>query len=186
MRSAHRRRSIRLPGYDYTQPGGYFVTICTKDQGRVLGEVADGQVGLTALGQVASQCLADLPAHFPAVELDEWVVMPNHIHVILILRSPGGGVQLNAPTVRTGSQNHTEGRAFPRLSPGKGTLAVVVRTYKAAVTTLARREHLAEGVWQRNYYEHVIRSGAELRRIREYIALNPLAWERDEENRDRT
>jgi len=71
-------------------------------------------------------------------------------------------------------------------SPKKGTVAVMIRTYKAAVTTLARREHLAEGVWQRNYYERIIRTEAELRSVREYIAMNPLGWERDEENPDRT
>jgi len=89
MKSPLHRRSIRLPGYDYSQPGGYFVTICTRDRECVLGEVADGQVRLSPLGQIAAGCLADLPSHFQDVELDEWVVMPNHIHAILVIHGRG-------------------------------------------------------------------------------------------------
>jgi putative transposase len=88
--------------------------------------------------------------------------------------------------MQAGSQTNLEGRALPTLSPGKGSLAIVVRTYKAAVTTLARRSHLADAIWQRNYFEHVIRDEEDLRRIREYIAHNPLSWEIGEENPGRS
>ena len=182
MKPQPRRRSIRLPGYDYSQPGAYFVTVCTRNRECVFWETTKGAVCLSALGEIAAGCLADLPSHFQDVELDKWVVMPNHIHAILVLACSGRGVQLNAPTASTGLAHDRRGPTLPSLSPGKGTFAVVVRTYKAAVTTLARRNHLADAVWQRNYYEHVIRTEAELQAIREYIAQNPLAWEHDEEN----
>ena len=129
----------------------------------------EGAVCLRALGQIAAGCLADLPSHFQDVELDEWVVMPNHVHAILVIH--GRGTACRAPTLNV---------RFGR--PVSGSLPTAVGTYKAAVTTLARRNHLADAVWQRNYFEHVIRDEEDLRRIREYIAHNPLSSEIDEEN----
>jgi len=169
MKSPHRRRSIRLPGYDYSQPGAYFVTVCTRDRECLFGKATKGAVCLSALGQIVAGCLADLPSHFQDVELDEWVVMPNHVHAILVIH--GRGTACRAPTLNV---------RFGR--PVSGSLPTAVGTYKAAVTTLARRNHLADAVWQRNYFEHVIRDEEDLRRIREYIAHNPPSWEIDEEN----
>ena len=93
---------------------------------------------------------------------------------------------MNAPPASTGLAHDRLGLTLPSLSPGKGTFAVIVRTYKAAVTTLARRNHLADVIWQRNCCEHVICDEEDLRRIREYIAQNPLSWEIDEENPGRS
>lgn len=150
----HHRRSIRLKGYDYAQPGAYFVTICTRNKELFFED--DG------LRIIAERCWLAIPEHFPYVQLDAWIVMPNHVHGVLwIVRR---GVQLNAPT--------------KGISPRRGTLSVVVRTYKAVVTTQCRRDGYGYFGWQRNYYGHIVRD-------REYIFNNPLRWHLDRENPER-
>jgi putative transposase len=164
---ARRRRSIRLRDFDYSQAGAYFVTICTKGRQLFFEE--------PIVHEIAVQCWEEIPNHCSNVELDEWVVMPNHVHGILVL-TDGRGVQLNAPTQRRGNSLHS------LISPRRHTLALVIRTYKAAVTVLSRRRRYRRFAWQRNYYEHVIRDELELNRIREYIHNNPQQWEFDENN----
>ena len=163
----HKRRSLRLKHYDYASEGAYFVTICTKD--RTLFFERD------EIRSIAERCWVEIPDHFPNVELDTWVVMPNHIHGIIVIAKKG--VQLNAPTTR----GDTDG-AFSAMSPPRHTLAVVVRTYKAAVTTFCRRSGIDEFGWQRSYYDRVIRNLHELDRARRYISNNPLQWDLDEHN----
>jgi REP element-mobilizing transposase RayT len=116
----HHRKSIRLKEYDYSQPGEYFVTICTHSHECVLGKIIHGEMRLNEIGKIVEKCWKEIPIHFPNTELDEFVVMPNHIHGIIVLRDYSRDVQLNVPT---------------RLSPRRWTLSVIIRTYKAAVTT---------------------------------------------------
>jgi putative transposase len=183
VKTYHPRKTIRLREYDYSQPGGYFVTICTKNREMIFGDVVDGEMRLSAIGAIASQCWQDMPIHFTAVELDEFVLMPNHVHGIIIIldnlksqsSDPGRGVQLNTPTVDR----------FSRISPRRNSLGVVVRTYKAAVTTLCRNNGYPDFGWQRSYFEHIIRDDRSLSRIREYIASNPQRWMLDKENPNR-
>ena len=167
----HRRNSTRLKGYDYTQAGAYFVTICTHQR---LLYFEDETIRV-----IAEDCWKEIPAHHPAVVLDEWVIMPNHIHGILILDDAPSrrGVQLNAPTAIASG--------ISGISPRKDTLAIVVRTYKAAVTTACRRQGMSSFGWQRNYHDHIIRSERELNAVREYIQHNPLQWELDENHPSR-
>ncbi|MEK6709271.1 MAG: transposase [Nitrospinota bacterium] len=162
-----RRSSLRLKGYDYSRAGAYFVTFCTLN--RELFFLDEGTRG------IAEQCWREIPVHFPSVQLDEWVVMPNHLHGILVL-DLRRGVQLNAPT------KNLRGNPFSAISPRPFTLSVAVRTYKAAVTTRSRRSDSVTFGWQRNYYEHIIRNEQELNRIRQYIAENPLGWASDPNN----
>jgi putative transposase len=140
---------------------------------------------------IAERCWLAIPEHFPAVDLDEWVVMPNHMHGLIVIggRERGGhwepGVQLNAPTegIRY-SQRLSAGRSFPQVSPHRDTLAVVIRTYKGAVTTACRREELGWFGWQRNYYDRIVRNDRELDNIRRYIFENPERWALDEHHPD--
>jgi putative transposase len=164
--NSRRRRSIRLRDFDYAQAGAYFVTTCTAGRKLFFGE--------PAVRQVADSCWNELPRHFPNVRLDEWVIMPNHVHGILILEGRGG-VQLNAPTTPAFENTSVS-------SPPRGTLSVIIRTYNAAVTTQARALGWREFGWQRNYYEHIVRDDDELARIREYIRNNPFDWDSDEDN----
>ena len=181
-----RRRSVRLPGFDYSSPGAYFVTVCTRDRACVFGEVINEAVEPSLLGQRTIPCWEAIPDHFPHVELDAWILMPNHIHGILILKEGDRrGVQhlpwravpgLNAPTPQV------ENPRMGSISPQAHSLPVVIRTFKAAVTTEAKRAQLKVPIWQRGYYEHVIRGDAQLAKARRYVSTNPTRWLLDREN----
>jgi REP element-mobilizing transposase RayT len=164
----HHRHSLRLHGYDYTQAGAYFVTICTQHKACVLGEIVGGEMQLTT-GRMVQRVWNDMPQYYLAVDVDAFVVMPNHIHGIIVL-TVGAGLRA-CPT-----PGRPQGVA-PTMS-----LPMVVHRFKSLTTTWYRRELLAGRLWQRNYYEHIIHDEEELNRIRNYIVNNPLQWELDREN----
>jgi REP element-mobilizing transposase RayT len=137
----HHRRSIRLEEYDYTQPGGYFVTIVTYQRDCLFGEIINEQIQLNEFGRIVDECWREIPHHFPNVELGAYVVMPNHVHGIIVI-TDGRGTIYRAPTQEQ----------FQK--PVAGSIPTIVRTYKAAVTRRIGRELNATGVWQRNYYEY--------------------------------
>lgn len=189
----HHRRSIRLKEYNYAQEGAYFVTICTQHRQLFFDD--------PEICQWAQACWLAIPDYTPGVELDEWVVMPNHLHGIIILTGenvpsgPGRGVHLNAPPdnrldtaggVSVQSYPPATGVPYPSvmasLSPRAGTLGVIIRNYKAAMTIRCRRLGRYDFAWQRNYYEHVIRNERELDAIRVYIRNNPLKWAMDRDH----
>ena len=169
------RKSTRLRDYDYAQPGLYFVTICTRKRECILGYVKDGRVRLNEYGELAESCWSGLGGRFVNVETHEHVVMPNHFHGILaLIENCRGGV---SPPVGVGAGTaplHT------------ATLGHAVACFKYESTRSINRLRCTPGasVWQRNYYEHVIRNEHDLRQVREYIANNPLRWELDRENPD--
>jgi len=177
--AASQRRSIRIESYDYTQAGAYFVTICADGKANLFGEVASGDVRLSRIGQIVETCWCEIPRHFEKATLDAFVVMPDHFHgiVLMDLEEDSGET-----TARHVVPLRSQGEAFGR--PVRGSLATIVRSFKGAVTRKARqrtdRERLR--VRQRNYYEHVIRSGRELALSREYILGNPYAWSLGHEN----
>jgi len=165
----HQRRLIRLQGYDYSQPGAYFVTICTYN-GVLLFEDE-------AIRTIAERCWLEIPHHFTTVELDEWVVMPNHLHGIVAIVDDGRGTACRAPTP-----------IYERFGkPTSGSLPTIVRSFKSAATKRINQMRHTPGapLWQRNYYEHIIRNEDELNRLREYILDNPVQWEMDENNPNR-
>jgi REP element-mobilizing transposase RayT len=140
--------------------------ICTYGYECVFGKIIHGEMQLNANGSIADKCWKEIPRHFQNVELDEYVIMPNHIHGIIILHDHSRDVQLNVPT---------------RLSPRKGTLSVIIRTFKAAVTTECHNNYV-EFRWQPRFYEHIIRNQKELNKIRVYINNNIIKWSSDTEN----
>jgi putative transposase len=150
--SALHRRSIRLKEYDYSRPGWYFVTICTNNLECTLGKIVNHVMVHSNTANIVKECWEGLPTRFPSVELDDAVIMPNHMHGIIILNEP-------------------------RITPGK-----VIRAFKARAARLVRQGGYSSFQWQRNYYEHVIRNDADLHRIRTYIQNNSLQWAIDKEN----
>jgi len=187
------RRSIRLKDWDYSQPGWYYVTIVVKGRRCDFGRIALDGVDLSDLGRAADACWREIPQHHEDVGLDEYVVMPNHVHGIVRIneKSPrvvGRDVQLNVPTGDTVSLNAHSGNTSKHIgktiSPSKGSLSVVIRTFKAAVTTWARTNGQEEFAWQGRFHDHIIRDEDDLYRIRTYIRNNPLKWLLDEENPD--
>ena len=173
----HHRRSIRLKGYDYSQPGAYFVTVCTNKWKCLFGEIVGGTMVLNQLGQIVSGCWNEIPEHFPNVELDEFVTMPNHLHGIVVTANKNQlsacrGTACRAPTVESFGK------------PVAGSLSTIMRSFKSAVTKEINKMRGTPNlpIWQRNYYEHVLRNEDKLNRTREYVLNNPLQWQFDREN----
>jgi putative transposase len=185
----HRRRSIRLKGYDYSRPGAFFITICCYQRISLFGEIIDGNIQLTPSGRIALQEWKRLPNRFPSIGMGSFVIMPNHIHGIIIIRDLCGG------TARTLEEFHLIGiRRAPMDAtiekfgrPVAGSIPTIVRSYKSSVSYRANRlrQRLDHPVWQRNYYEHVIRNNADWERIDTYIQANPHLWDKDEINPNR-
>lgn len=169
----HHRRSIRLPGYDYTQPGAYYITICTYEKQCWFGDVVDGKMHYNYLGFIAYRFWLALSRRFKHIKLDAFVVMPNHIHGILIITEYG----------RNKARDRTP-RKEQFGKPVPGSIPTVVRSYKSAVTrriNLMRRSRTVP-IWQDNYHESIIRIEKGLEPVRQYIVNNPLKWTWDEEN----
>jgi REP element-mobilizing transposase RayT len=151
------RRSLRLSGYDYAQAGAYFLTICTSGRAQLFGSVEDGAVELTETGRIVAEEWERTPAVRPNIDLDAFIVMPDHLHGIIVVTRRDD----EAPMPDSG-----------RLHSPTRTIGAIVRGFKAAV---ARR--VGTPIWQRNYYEHTIRGDADLDRIRQYIIGNSGRWE---------
>jgi putative transposase len=171
----HHRRSIRLKGYDYSQAGGYYITVVTFWRECLFGNVLDGVMHVNALGRIVQECWDEIPFHFPRVSLDAFVIMPNHVHGILFLHDDGRGTIHRAPTILAPAK---EGFGKPTV----GSIPTILRTFKAAVTRRAGRELNSGKLWQRNYYEHILRDQADYERIAGYILANPANWNDDNEN----
>ena len=169
----HHRRSLRLPGYNYTQPGAYYLTICTYQRQGWFGEVVDGEMRCNRLGDIVYTFWQGLPHRFPHIKLDAFVVMPNHLHGILMITEQGRkSIQFDTPVESFGK-------------PVPGSIPTVVRSFKSAVTTRINlmRPASSTPVWQRNYHESIIRIESGLDRVRQYIINNPCQWASDAENR---
>jgi putative transposase len=168
----HRRRnSLRLKGYDYTRPGGYFVTIKTLLNQDALGTLIDGTVILSMPGQIAEALWFEIPSHFSHVRLDNFAILPDHIHGILIL-----GKHL----VDNDNTNVVLGTGVTT-----GSISAIIRSYKSAVTASVNKYLQTPGnkFWQRNYYDRIIRDEKSLHRIRQYIENNAmLHWRKYIEN----
>ena len=170
------RRSTRLKHFDYRRCVAYFVTICVADRACVFGEVVDGEMRLSRRGMIARDCWLDIPNHHPHVELDEFVIMPNHLHGIVLFVGDATGM---FPVVATPAS-----RPSLATGPAVGSLGAVIGSYKSAVTRNINRHRpgAATGMWQHNYYDHIIRNDFARDRIGDYILMNPLRWAQDEHN----
>lgn len=160
----YRNQTLRLPNRDYGKTGIYFVTICTAGRRPFFGMVTGDLTHLSPMGQIAHDCWQAIPRHHSHVALDEFVVMPNHVHGLIKI------VQA------TSDSEHTTNQFGPLQ---KGALPAIVQSYKAAVTRLCRRRGYAQFKWQPRYYEHIVRRDGSLNRIRQYIVDNPRKWHRD-------
>ena len=205
--SLPQRRAMRLRDYDYSQPGAYFLSICAQHRKCLFGTIIDGQMRLNEIGEIVVECWSRIPQHFPSVELGEYVIMPNHIHGIIEsnivgARSPRPieAEHSTPPTVGARSPHPTEveqsiyptvGARSPR--PTENTknhtdeirspaLGKIVAYFKYQSTKHINQHHNTPGtrIWQRNYYDHVIRDDTDLQRICQYIQDNPMKWALDQ------
>ncbi|MEA5417544.1 transposase [Synechococcus sp. BA-132 BA5] len=148
----HHRRSIRLQGYDYSQSGAYFVTICTFQRQHLFGEVNNGEMQLNVTGQIISAIWQKVPQHFPNVELDQFILMPDHLHGIIVILE-------QADTLYS--------------------LATIIQNFKSSSARKINKinQNLGVSIWQRNYHERIIRNDQELHLQREYVLTNPENWQ---------
>lgn len=161
MAQTHQRRSIRIPGYDYTSPGAYFLTLCTHERKQIFGSIEGGKMHLSRAGEIAHNELKRLGRRFKHIQMGEYVVMPDHVHLLVTVLGPGTG------SVEQFGQ------------PVAGSIPTIVRSYKASVTWQVTRLPGWPGgaVWQRNYYEHIVRDEGGVGRVSAYIRMNPERWE---------
>lgn len=175
FKGKYRIPSARWAAWDYGSNAAYFITICIANRAQDFGEITDGEMTLSPLGQSALDCWNEIPAHFPFVELGEFVVMPNHVHGIVVINKPvesGATVETqNIASLRDGPKN--------RFGSQSQNLASIVRGYKIGVTKFARQNGIPF-VWQARYHDHIIRNAGEYERIYQYILANPQKWEEDE------
>ncbi|HRJ55651.1 MAG TPA: transposase [Anaerolineales bacterium] len=203
----HHRRSIRLKGFDYSQAGAYFVTIVTWQRECLFGDVVDGEMNLNRHGYIVRDAWFDLRNHYRHVELGAFVIMPNHVHGIIVLTDDGrsrssasGGT--NSPTGRgesftSGNTTLPDGlnsgavplqnkqtRPYVVKPKPRHDLPEIVRAFKSFSAKRINRLRRTDGipVWQRNYYERIIRSEREMKNITKYIETNPSRWDNDDEN----
>jgi putative transposase len=202
----HHRRSIRLPGYDYTQARAYFVTIVTHNRENIFGEVVDGEMRLNGFGEIAKREWERLPKQFKHIELGAFIIMPNHVHGIIIIHDNRRGTA-DLHNQDNPQDPHRRGTADfpnqdnpqdPRRAPtttttekfGKpvsGSIPTIMRSYKSAVALRVNYARPGDStpVWQRNYYERIIRNEREMGAIWRYIQSNPARWADDNENPDK-
>ena len=178
--SLPQRRAMRLRSYDYSQPGAYFVSICAQHRKCLFGTIIDGQMRLNEIGEIVVECWSRIPQHFPSVELGEYVIMPNHIHGIIA--SNIVGARSPRPIEAEHSTPPTVGARSPRPLDNSPSLGKIVAYFKYQSTKHINQHHNTPGtrIWQRNYYDHVIRDDTDLQRIRQYIQDNPMKWALDQ------
>lgn len=190
-KDTYRVETTRLPAYDYGSPGWYHVVICTKGRVCCFGEVIDGTLHLSPLGQLAHRFCVAIPEHFGHAVVDTFVVMPNHVHLLIGIRSrPEVGTsdekgdhgnrrdaRSRVSTIGTSSGGAPRPNRFGPLP--RGALQTIVQAYKSTVTRWARRQGAADFAWQPRFWDRVIRTERELQNTRQYIVNNPTRWATD-------
>jgi putative transposase len=182
----HNRISIRLRGYDYSKPGYYFITICIHDRKQKLfGDVSNGNIIENEFGKIVHNEILKTEKMRPNISIDEFIIMPNHVHVIINIRR---GTLQRAPTEKTApiieSQHLTKPQTEQFGKPTLNSIPTIIRLIKSTVKKQINmlRKTPGQPVWQRNYYDHIIRDERSLFFIRKYIRDNPMNWKIDSEN----
>lgn len=183
-----RRNSNRLSGYDYSLPGYYFITVVLHHRIALFGNIVDGQLNLSEIGKMIKETWLNLPSRFPNIHLDDFVIMPNHFHGIVIIEELVVGAELVSAQNANKNISNRVGTS-PTPTENGPTLGDIVRAFKS-ITTNNYIENVKNNnwspfdrkLWQRNYYDRIIRNDDELRKIQQYIDCNPENWDDDEEN----
>ena len=185
METNHHRRSIRLKDYDYSSNGAYFVTMVTWHRDMLFGKIENESVVLNEFGAIADACWREIPKHFANVELGAYVVMPNHVHGIVAIHAndksadAGNSAQQHVGAMQCIAPTPTVTRP---VGSKPGSLGAIIGSYKSAVSYRIRKALNATSIWQRNYYEHIIRDEQDLQNKTDYIEANPSLWDEDDNN----
>lgn len=176
----HHRKSIRLKDYDYAQEGWYFITIIVQNRECLFGKINNGKVELNQIGSIIQYHWKKIVQHFPHIELDEYIVMPNHIHGIVHIVRVMHSEHNNKKVYKELDMNASPLQSWP-AGTKPGSLSAIMQNYKAVTSRKINRIRKIQGMrlWQRNFWEHIIRNEDTLNRIREYIKQNPAEWIED-------
>jgi REP element-mobilizing transposase RayT len=176
------RKSNRLTGHDCSQPGKYFVTMCTKDQEPLFGAIENGKMRVNGAGRIAVKCWEEMPKHFRVIQLDEFVVMPDHLHgiVVIVSRNWRTNASMLGGAIQESPRPEQDNCAMRR----RMLLPMMIGRFKQ---NSAKQINIVRGtpgipVWQRGYFDHIIRDNESLARIRDHIIKNPRCWEMHREN----
>ncbi len=173
-----KRKPNRLKDYDYNHHGYYYLTICTKNRSEIFGEISNNIMHLSQIGKITNKFWVEIPEHFKYIELDEFIIMPNHIHGVIIINNDVGNADLRF------SKWHSSKKYFNQkiLNSDRSKMIVskIIHGFKSSVTREIRRQiNNSNFEWQKSYYDHIIRNEKDLNRIRGYIINNPCNWETD-------
>ena len=185
FKGKYRTATTRLRSWDYAANAYYFVTICTHNRQHSFGDVVNDAMQLSAVGEMAYQYWSEIPQHFVDVDIDAFVIMPNHVHGIVVIErpEPASSVETRHVASLPPTSPTPPAQAANKFGPLKpGSLQAIVHSYKSAVTRWCKKNDHLVFAWQPLYYDHIIRSEASLHKIREYIVNNPLKWAIDKEN----
>lgn len=175
-KNKYRIESTRLKNWDYSSSGYYFVTICTKNREHFLGEIINQNMVLSEIGKIAYQNWSDIPNHFKNVDIDNFIIMPNHVHGIIIIN-----VNTAVETCHGMSLQLTKMLKNEFSKPIKNSLSMVINQFKGSVKRFCNKNDIFFE-WQPRFYDQIIRDEKSLNNIREYIIKNPLKWSNDENN----
>lgn len=177
FQNKYRISSARLQNWDYGNNAAYFVTICTQNREHYFGDITNGIVQLSEIGDMANKYWLEIPEHFPFVKLEEFVIMPNHVHGIIIINKPDDGKSNDERPVETPNWGvSTTTMASKKWKPG--SLGVIMNQYKRICTINARKIH-ADFAWQSRFHDHIIRNDESFYNISNYIKNNPAKWTDD-------
>jgi REP element-mobilizing transposase RayT len=188
FKNRYRIASARLRNWDYSSNSAYFLTICTTNRQHYFGEIINSEMQLSEIGQYANKCWLAIPDHFPHFYLDEFVIMPNHMHGIVVIEKPYSDNDGFNVAVETGhalslqQQTNADEQAtkphFRFRNQGKSTISSMVGSFKSAVTKYCNENKLPFG-WQSRFHDHIIRNSGEFYSISNYIINNPRNWKDD-------
>lgn len=195
FKNKYRVASARYKYWDYGWGGLYFITICTKYRKLYFGDIIKGKMRYSTIGQIAKNELLKTESIRLNVKLDQWIIMPNHIHVIIVIENdisiPSNAMvitPLSGATPLSGVETQCiaslRWRGRNKFGPQKNNLASIIRGFKMSVKTLCNKNHI-DFAWQPRFYDHIIRDEKSLMNIRRYIANNPIKWEFDRNNREK-
>ncbi len=180
FKGKYRVESTRLQNRDYAANGWYFVTICTRDRTCFFGDIINSEIHHSEIGQTAQKFWADIPNHFEHTYIDSYVIMPNHVHGIVVIDRPQNVETRNFASLHQSETPTNQSNKFAPLKPG--SLQAIIHAYKSSVTRWCKKNNQEHFAWQPRFYDHIIRADGSLDKIREYIVNNPIKWELDKNN----
>jgi len=179
FRQKYRIPSSRLKHWDYSSVGWYFVTICTYQKYCYFGEIVGGEMKLSKIGKIVEKYWLEIPKHFKNIKLDEFIVMPNHIHGIIVIEYKIDKINVETRHGVSLQKNENNFNQFSKMV--KNSISLIINQFKSSVKRYANKNKIPFH-WQPRFYDHIIRNEKSLDEIRQYIKNNPLKWENDEEN----